>query len=226
MFPLLEQANSEKEFEENLYVHVEFLNDLVKIITSACKSSNYKEIYYTSNELYIHLFPLLSLAPENTGFTFLLDLAVKNMSEMVDKILNEYVTNAYQKLLKIHNDEANRLQALARQEEETAAEEDSFNYKECEPHLDDIINEHYDAILSFDKKSRNFQSDKKDKQKYNVSISNEETSEVKDPIEKKYKENNLKKRKLSKLKLMREDKVTFSQVIDEKQNEEEELQMY
>lgn len=158
MFPLLNECTTEIGFEEMMTLHVSFLNDLVNEVTTASKNSNYKNIY-TARELYFHFFPRLSLASNNKNFTLLLDFVVKKLSEMIDIILKEHIANAYIKIFNDYSNEIYKLEAsarIARQEEEAAAEEAAAEEDEAEEetHMDDIINQHYDAVFTFTKNSK------------------------------------------------------------------------
>ncbi len=232
MFPMLDQSSTEKEFETNLTLHVNLLNDLINATCSATETSELTKIY-KKNELYKHFFPRLSIAPTNRGYMFCLDLCVKNLSEMIDTILKDRISNAYLKIIENECRKVNAQEALARiarENEDLLAEESE---EDEEPHMDDIINEQYDAVFSFAKKKRQ-DHNKKQKKRSDLVSENEdedensnenevnEVNEVKKPSNK-YKESSLKKRKISKLNLVREDKRAFNQLTAEQEKEEEEL---
>jgi hypothetical protein len=219
MFPMLEQAFTEKEFEVNIQLHVDLLNDLIKVSTSS--SFDNLKINYKKNELYSHFFPMLSIAESNNSYLFFLDLATNTLKELVDKILKHHVANAYIKLLKHETNQVYDLRAkelIDRQEEEAAAEEEE------DTHLEDLINEQYDAVFSFSKKSKQPRSESQKKSKA-VAEDDDMSSEkeTNKPLEKKYKESSFKKRKVSKLKMLREDKRALpKKTIEEKEREEDE----
>jgi len=206
---MLDQAATEKDFEEILQLNVDLLNDIVKATCSATDTLNLTNIY-KKNELYEHFFPRLGIAPDNNGFLFCLDSHVKSLSEMIDIILKNRIANAYIKIFENETRQVYTEQALARiarQNEDLLSEESE---EEEEPlYMDDIINEQYDAVFTFDKKSKqtgNKQQKNRKELPLTESSSEDEEEPKKPPTEKKYKDSNFKKRKVSKLKMVREDK--------------------
>jgi hypothetical protein len=230
LFPKLAIARTENEFIALLNAHIVRLNELVN---QQVENGNAMHLYKNKNDsLYSYFFPRLSIAQTNQAFGMLLNFTVDEMKFILDSIIAERVANEYIKILKDGCDEIYSLHAIdriARQEME-ADEESSEEFRqgmlEPETNVDDIINEHYDAVISFDKKSRRTHrtcDNTMEKTRKQVKIlpdsliSDEETKSPKKPIgtegkkKVKWQENNLKKRKLSKLRLQRQDK---QQVVD------------
>jgi hypothetical protein len=227
LFPMLDQATTEKEFEEILQLNVDLLNDIVKATCSATDTLKFTNIY-KKNELYEHFFPRLGIAPDKSGFLFCLDSHVKSLSEMIDIILKNRIANAYIKIFENETRQVYTEQALARiarQNEDLLSEESE---EEEEPlYMDDIINEQYDAVFTFDKKSKQTgnkqQKNRKELPLTESSSEDEEEEPKKPPTEKKYKDSNFKKRKVSKLKMVREDKRALpKKSVEETIREEEE----
>ena len=224
---MLDQATTEKEFEEILQLNVDLLNDIVKATCSATDTLKFTNIY-KKNELYEHFFPRLGIAPDKSGFLFCLDSHVKSLSEMIDIILKNRIANAYIKIFENETRQVYTEQALARiarQNEDLLSEESE---EEEEPlYMDDIINEQYDAVFTFDKKSKQTgnkqQKNRKELPLTESSSEDEEEEPKKPPTEKKYKDSNFKKRKVSKLKMVREDKRALpKKSVEETIREEEE----
>jgi hypothetical protein len=222
MFPRLSLAITEAHFIASLNTHVKYLNNLV---TARVEGRCPRELY-NSWSMYSAFFPRLSTAHNGKAFDFFLKITVNEMKSMIDSIVTEKNANEYIKLFKNSCNEVYDLQAMeriARQEKEAleeASEEFQQEFEEPEAEFDDITNEHYDAVLSLEKKCNKRirhgcdNSEEKFMQQVKVLPANFakeiqlELENVDKPLLKKTKweENKLAKRKLSKLRLKRQDK--------------------
>jgi len=224
LFPRLALAITEDHFVASLNAHVKYLNDLVN---ARVEGTSARKLYY-SWSIYAAFFPKLSITHNEAAFDLFLEWSVNDMKAMIDSIVTDKIANEYLKILENGCNEVYELQAMeriARQEKE-AAEEDSEEFQqgfeEPEAEFDDVTNEHYDTILSLEKKCnkriRHGCDNTAEKLMQRVKVlpanfPNESQIEVQDedvvkPSSKKAKweENKLAKRKLSKLRLKRQDK--------------------
>ena len=242
LFPRLGLAITESHFISSLNAHINYLNDLVE-------GTSPRELY-NSWSMYSAFFPRLDIANNDNIFKILLKIRVDEMKNMIDSIVTEKIANEYIKILKNGCDEVYALYAIERlaREEMEAAEESSEDFKqkflEPEINLEDITNEHYDAVLALDKKSNKRlrrgcdNSEEKLIQRMKVLPANfsKEVSVCDSEDDdrtlrlnkvskaflgllkktKKYQENNLAKRKISKLRLQRQDK----HIVEHSQNYE------